>query len=348
MVDVQSIKCPNCGAAVHGTGAVTCPYCGSALEVAAKTAAEQIRAVRRAFGTAGVDIGVKPPFIFQHLPGVEITRETKDIPFQPKVIFSRLPGGEPKGALREEADAVVDVVRRTQDAVNREDMAAYMECISTTSVKFRRKAQEGANTQFVTTDMKRYTPAIEFRKLSPAEADIVVTVEVFIFLNSGGVNHMQVPFRWKLHKEKGRWVVYDSSIPGVGGASKLWILVISIILPVIIGILVAIISGVSQCGKDEEVTVAPSGEEVTVWKATSRKAPMPDTWFKARTNMRLYDSPREDAETEAILKAGAEFQVMSKYEDWYHVSTRDHTWGWVPAEVIKANLGKDYKLVDRR
>jgi DNA-directed RNA polymerase subunit RPC12/RpoP len=347
MVDVQSIKCPNCGAAVHGTGAVTCPYCGSALEVAGKTVKEQIRAVRRAFGTAGVDVGVEPPFIFQHLPGVEITRETKDIPFQPKVIFSRLPGGEPKGALREEADAIVNIVRGTQDAINREDMAAYMESISTVHAKFRRKAQEGAHTQFVTTDMKRFTPAIEFQKLSPAEADIIVTVEVFIFLNSGGVNHIQVPFRWKLHKERGRWVVYDSSIPGSGGVSKLWILIISIILPVVIGILVAIISAVSQCGSEETV-VTSSGDEVTVWKAESRKAPMPDTWFKARTNLRLYESPRDDAETEAILKAGAEFQVMGKWEDWYHVSTRDHTWGWVPADVMKVNLGKDYKLVNRR
>lgn len=346
MAKVESIKCPNCGGSVPGTGAVTCPYCGSALEVT-KTDREQIRAVRRAFGTAGIDVGVKPPFIFQHLPGVEITRQTKDIPFQPKVIFARLPGGEPKGTLHEEADAIVDVARRTQEAINREDMDAYMACISTADDKFRRKAQEGAHAQFVTTDMKRFTPAIDFRKLSAAEAEVIVTVEVFVFLNSGGVNHIQVPFRWKLRKEGGRWLVYASSFPGGGGVSGLKILIISIILPFVIGIIIAIVAAVSQCGNDGESAVS-SDEEVTVWKAESRKAPMPDTWFKARTKIILYESPADDSETEAVLKAGGEFQVMSKWEDWYHVSTRDHTWGWVRAEVIKANLGKDYALVDRR
>jgi hypothetical protein len=346
MTNVQSIKCPNCGGAVHGAGAVTCPYCGSALEVS-KTDREQIRAVKRAFGTAGIDVGVRPPFIFQHLPGVEITRETKDIPFEPKVIFARLPGGEPKGTLREEADAILDVVRRTQEAINREDMDAYMACISTADKKFRQKAQEGAHTQFVTTEMKRFTPAVDFRKLSPADAEAVVTVEVFVFLNSGGVNHMQVPFRWKLRKEGGRWLVYASGIAGGGGARGLKILIISIILPFVIGIIIAIVSAVSQCGNDDEPAVS-SDEEVTVWKAESRKEPMPDTWFKAKTNITLYESPGDDSETEAILKAGGEFQVMSKWEEWFHISTRNHTWGWVPADVMKVNLGKDYKLVNRR
>jgi hypothetical protein len=346
MTEVQSIKCPNCGGAVHGAGAVTCPYCGSALEVT-KTDREQLRAVKRAFGTAGIDVGVMPPFVFQHLPGVEITRETKDIPFEPKLIFSHLPGGEPKGTLREEADAVLDVVRRTQEAINREDMDAYMACISAADKKFRRKAHEGAHTQFVTTDMKRFTPAVDFRKLSPADVEAVVTVEVFVFLNSGGVNHMQVPFRWKLRKEGGRWLVYASGLAGAGGVSKLGILIISVVAPIVIGVIIAVVSAVSQCGDDNQ-PAEPSGDEVAVWKADSRKAPMPDTWFKAKTNITLYESPRDDSETEAVLKAGGEFQVMSAYDEWYHVSTRDHTWGWVRADVIKANLGKDYALVDRR
>jgi hypothetical protein len=345
MAEVKSITCPNCGAAIHGAGAVTCPYCGSALEV--KTDIQQKRAVKRAFGAVGVDMGVEPPFFFQNLPGVKITRETKDIPFKPVVVYSHLPGGEPKGTLRAEADAILDVVRQTQEAINLEDMAAYMACITETDKRFRAKAQQGANAQFVTTDMKRYTVAADFRKLTAAKAEVAVTVEVFIFFDSGKVNHLQVPFYWKLRKEKSRWVVYASGVGGVGGGSKVWILIIAIIAPIVIGIIAAIVAGISECRDDSEADVSGS-EEVGVWKAESRKKPMPDPWFRARTNITLYESPQDDSETEAVLKAGGEFQVMSKWENWYHISTRDHTWGWVPAHVIKANLGKDYALVDRR
>jgi accessory colonization factor AcfC len=346
MAEVKSIKCPNCGAAVHGAGAVTCPYCGSALEVT-PTDREQLRDAKRAFGAVGVDVGVEPPFIFQNLPGVEVTRETREIPFQPKVIFSRLAAGEPSGPLRAEADAVLDVVRRTQEAVNREDIAAYMTCITEADEKFRAKARQGAEAQFVTSDMKRFTVAADFRKLTTQQAEVLVTVEVFIFLNSGQVNHIQVPFYWKLRKEKSRWVVYASGVGGVGGRSKLRVLALAIGASIVIGIIGAIVAGVSECRNDSGAAVSES-EEVGVWKAESRKKPMPDTWFKARTNITLYESPQDDSETEAVLKAGGEFQVMSKWEDWYHVSTRDHTWGWVPAHVIKANLGKDYALVNRR
>jgi hypothetical protein len=346
MAEVKSIKCPNCGGAVHGAGAVTCPYCGSALEVTPADG-EQLRDARRAFGTVGVDVGVEPPFIFQNLPGVEVTRETKEVPFQPKVIFSRLAAGEPTGPLRAEADAILDVVRRTQEAINREDMAGYMSCITETDERFRAKARQGAEAQFVTSDMKRFTVAAEFRKLTAQQAEVMVTVEVFIFLNSGRVNHIQVPFYWKLRKEKGRWVVYASGVGGAGGSSKLWILIIAIVAPILIGIIAAVVAGISECRDDSEAAVSES-EEVGVWKAESRKAPMPDTWFKARTNITLYEMPQDGSETEAVLKAGGEFQVMSKWEGWYHISTRDHTWGWVRADVIKANLGKDYALVDRR
>ncbi len=346
MAEVKSIKCPNCGAAVHGAGAVTCPYCGSALEVTPADG-EQLRDARRAFGTVGVDMGVEPPFIFQNLPGVEVTRETREVPFQPKVIFSRLAAGEPAGPLRAEADAILDVVRRTQEAINREDMAGYMTCITEADQKFRAKARQGAEAQFVTSDMKRFTVAADFRKLTTERADVVVTVEVFIFLNSGRVNHVQVPFYWKLRKEKSRWVVYASGVSGVGSPGKLGIIIVAIIAPIVIGIIAAIVAGVSECRDDTQAGVS-GRDEGTVWKAESHKKPMPDTWFKARTNITLYESPQDDSETEAVLKAGGEFQVMSKWEDWYHVSTRDHTWGWVPARVIKANLGKDYALVDRR
>ncbi len=346
MAEVKSIKCPNCGGAVHGAGAVTCPYCGSALEVE-RADAEQLRDAKRAFGTVGLDVGVEPPFIFQNLPGVEITRATKDIPFEPKVIYSRLAAGEPTGPLRAEADAILDVVRRTQEAINREDMAAYMSCITEADDKFRAKARQGAEAQFVTTDMKRYTVAAEFRKLTAHQAEVVVTVEVFIFLNSGRVNHAQVPFYWKLRKEKGRWVVYASGVSGVGGPSKLWILIIAVVAPILIGIVAAVVAGISECRDDTQADFSEQ-EEVGVWKAESRKAPMPDTWFKARTKITLYESPGDDSETEAVLKAGGEFKVLGKWEDWYHISTRDNTWGWVPARVIKANLGKDYALVDRR
>ena len=345
MAEVQSIKCPNCGGSVHGAGAVTCPYCGSSLEVK-RADREQLRGAKRAFGTVGVDVGVKPPFIFQNLPGVEVTRATKELPFEPKVIFSRLAAGEPTGTLREEADAVLDVARRTQEAINREDMDAYMSCITAANEKFRAKARQGAEAQFVTTDMKRFTVAADFRKLTAAQAYVVVTVEVFIFFNSGKVNHLQVPFHWKLRKEDGRWLVYGSGVGGAGGRSKLWVLAISILAPIVIGIFIAVVGGILECRKDVQ-NEAPSRGEGDVWKAESRKAPMPDKWFKARSDITLYDSPQEDSEVEAVLKAGAEFKVMSANDEWFHIRTRDHTWGWVPEDVIKKHLGADFKDIPR-
>jgi hypothetical protein len=82
MAEVQSIRCPNCGGSVSGAGVVTCPYCGSPLEV--KTA----------------DGGANPPCFFENLPGVEIERDTVDIPFQPQVLFSHLEGGTSRDAPR--------------------------------------------------------------------------------------------------------------------------------------------------------------------------------------------------------------------------------------------------------
>jgi hypothetical protein len=347
MAEVQSIKCPNCGAAVHGAGAVTCPYCGSALEVKRADAA-QLAGVKRAFGTVGLDMGVKPPFFFQNLPGVEITRATKDIPFQPNVIYSRLAAGEPAGPLRTEADAVVDVVRRTQEAINREDMDAYMSCITDADAKFRAQARQSAQAQFVDTDMKRLTVAADFRKLTAERAEVVVTIEAFIFLNSGQVNRVQVPFGWKLRKEGGRWVVYDSAIVGAGrGPRGMWLALVAPAVALLVGLVAAVIAISSEC-REETEAAPPDDGEGDVWKAESRKKPMPDTWFEARTEITLYESPQDDSEVEGVLKAGGEFRVLSSYDEWFHISTRNNTWGWVRADVIKVNLGKDYALVDRR
>jgi DNA-directed RNA polymerase subunit RPC12/RpoP len=344
MAEVESIKCPNCGASVRGAGAVTCPYCGSSLEV--KSDLQQKREVKRALGAVGVDMGVEPPFFFQNLPGAEIKRETVDIPFKPVVVYSHLAGGEPTGTLRAEADAILEVMRQTQEAVNREDMAAYMACITETHKKFRAQAQQGANAQFVTTDMKRYTVAADFRKLTADKAEVVVTVEVFIFFDSGKVNHLQVPFYWKMRKERGRWIVYGSGVSGAGGGSKLWILVVSILLPIVIGIIAAIIGGVSECRDDSETYVPDEGEG-DVWKAESRKKPMPDKWFRARGDLTLYDSPTDDPDVEAVLKAGGEFKLLGYYDGWFHVSTRNNTWGWVPEDVMKKHLGSEFNDIPR-
>ncbi|MGD8720049.1 MAG: hypothetical protein PVH29_14670 [Candidatus Zixiibacteriota bacterium] len=343
MAEVKSIKCPNCGGAVQGTGAVTCPYCGSSLEVTAADK-EQLRAVRREFGTAGVDAGVKPPFFFKNLPGVEITRETKEIPFQPTFVYSGL-GGEPAGLLRSEADAIVDVVRRTQESINHEDLPSYMTCITKKDQRFRAKAQKGAEAQFIKSDMKRFTVAVDFKKLTAEQASVVVSIEAFIFLNSGQVNHLTVPFGWKLRKEEGRWVVFASGIGGTASGIK-WGSCVIPIIGAAIGLVVAIVSVVSECREQTETAAVPE-DEVVVWKAESRRKPMPETWFKAKTDLTLYDTPRDESEIEAILPAGGEFQVMSESLGWYHLNTRDHTWGWVPEKELKRQLGKDFALVER-
>jgi len=345
MAEVQSIKCPNCGGSVPGEGAVTCPYCGSSLEVK-RVDAEQKRAAKRAFGTIGVDANVNPPYIFQNLPGLEITRQTKDIPFQPTVIFSRLPAGEPTGTLREEADAVLDVARRTQDAINREDMDAYMTCVTEADPKFREKARQGAHDQFVTTDMKRYTVAAEFRELTPEKATVTLTLEVFVFFNSGEVNHLQVPMHWRLRKEGGRWVVYGSGIPGAGGGrSILWVSLIIPAIGLIIGLIAAVVGVTTECRNDDGDVVVP--DQGDVWKAESRKRPMPDKWFRARSDITLYESPTDDPDVEAVLKAGGEFKLLGYYDGWFHISTKNNTWGWVKEDVIKRNLGAEFKDIPR-
>jgi ketosteroid isomerase-like protein len=197
MAEAQSIRCPNCGGSVSGAGIVTCPYCGSPLEVKAAGAG-----------------GAKPACIFENLPGVEIKRDTKDIPFGPQVLFSQLEGGEPAGPLRGEADAIVAVARRTQDAINREDLDSYMSCFTTEDPQFRAKAQAAAHAQFITTDMKRYTVSVDFRKLTAQQAEAIVTIEAFIWIDPGPVNHMQVSFDWSLRKEADQWVIYASGMAG--------------------------------------------------------------------------------------------------------------------------------------
>lgn len=151
---------------------------------------------------------------FKNLPGVEIKRDTKDIPFQPAVLFSQLEGGEPTGTLRGEVDAIVAVARRSQEAINGEDLDSYMSCITTADPQFRAKAQAAANAQFISTDMKRYTVSVDFRKLTEQQAEVIVTIEALIWLDAGQVNPMQVSFDWSMQKEAGQWVVYASALGG--------------------------------------------------------------------------------------------------------------------------------------
>ncbi len=347
MAKVESLKCPNCGAAVEGTGAVTCPYCGSALRVADVDKAH-LKRIKKDFGTAGRALHAGETAYFEGLPGVAITVETKDVPFQPTVSYDKLAGGAPTGARRLDAEAILKIAETTQRAVNREDLELYMSTVDATNTTFAGMARRGATQQFITSDMKRFTLGVDFLALKPASATVDVTIDAIIFLNSGQTNHVQATFTYQLKKVGGEWKVTASAIKGkklsVPAGAKVGIIVA--LGGLLVGIVAACVSLIATCAPEKDVTettrnVPTEASDVPAPTEHSRGA-RPDTkgFYTAKTGIPLYRLPATTSDVTGIITPGAKFRILRRQRDWVRVEGESGAKGWVPGAIIDANLAK--------
>ena len=349
MPTVESLKCPNCGAAVHGAGAVTCPYCGSALAVSVPDRAH-LKRLRKSFGTRGRTIPPGRKVHFKDLPGLDVNTRTTDIPFQPRVTYDKLPGGKPGPALQSEAQDILAVVEKTQRAVNEENLELYMTTVHPENKVFYESARRGATDQFITSDMKRYTLTVDFTSLTAEDAAAAVTIEAFIFFPSGQVNRVEPTFAYTLKKYSGKWKISASYVKGakLGLRKSFWLILLLPFGGLIVGLVVAVVAVFQACLPErEEITTTvtvETPEYVTVPREEDKVVRDGKGYYAATTGIPLFKQPDMNAGFTSVITPGTKFKVTRQRGDWYMITSEDGARGWVPEAIIEANLGEDFKL----
>jgi hypothetical protein len=352
MPAVESLKCPNCGASVRGSGRITCPFCGSTLDVASPDK-RRLKKITVNFGTAGTTLAPGARIRFKNLPDLEVTPDTKAVPFEPQISYAKLPGGEPGPALQAEAQEILRVVETTQIAVNREDLDLYLSTLHPQYPAFYEKARRGAEAQFVSGDMKRYTLSVEFTALTREDAAANVAIEAFIFFPSGHVNRVEALFAYKLKKYEGAWKIYKSTPGSRQAAARGALLVVAIVAgAVLVGLTGAVAAVFHSCGSAVEVTTTP--KPITVEKPEDAPAPAPGVttepgpdaagYYVAATGIPLFRNPGMNEDIASVIMPGTKFKVLERRGDWFRVQSEDGARGWVPEAIINANLGENFKL----
>lgn len=351
MPAVESLKCPNCGASVRGSGRITCPFCGSTLDVSGPDK-NQLKKITVGFGTSGTTLAPGASIRFKNLPDFEVTRDTKAVPFEPQISYAKLPGGEPGPALQAEAQEVIRVVETTQTAVNREDLELYLSTIHPGYPAFYEKARRGAEAQFISGDMKRYTLSVEFTRLNREDAAANVTIEAFVFFPSGYVTRVEATFAYKLKKYEGAWKIYQSTPASRQVAARAALIIIAVAAGgVILGLTAAVAAVFHSCGSTVEVTTTTT--PITVETSEGAPAPTPGVkteqepdaagYYVAATGIPLFRNPAMNEDIATVIMPGTKFKVLEQRRDWFRVQSEDGARGWVPEAIIEANLGEDFK-----
>ncbi|MCP4229309.1 MAG: zinc ribbon domain-containing protein [bacterium] len=215
MAQVQSLKCPNCGANITGQGSMKCPYCNSQLHISGDGLTQPTQVVM----VDGTSTHEGTTAYFKNLPGVPVTIRTENVPFQPLVVYDRLPGGRVDPMLESEARAIANMIQTMQRAMNQEDLSLYETVVSHANPTFFEQARKGAEQTFVLNDAKRYTTKISFTSLSRDAAVADVSNETVSFPVGGAVQNVEMTFRYSMKKEHGTWKIVVSSLIGAGGAT---------------------------------------------------------------------------------------------------------------------------------
>lgn len=352
MPAVESLKCPNCGASVRGSGRITCPFCGSTLDVRSSDR-KRLKNIAAAFGTSGTTLARGRKLRFKNFPDLDVTAQTKAVPFEPRISYAGLPGGEPGPALQAEGQEIVRVVETTQIAVNREDLELYLSTIHPGYPAFYEKARRGAEAQFISGDMKRSTVSIEFTALSHDEAAANVAIEAFVFLPSGYVNHVDAIFAYKLKKYEGEWKIYKSAPKSRRLAAPAALVVVAIVAgALVVGLTGAVAAIFHSCGTTIEKTTTV--KTIPVEQPDDRGAPAPEPptgqgpdaagYYVASTGIPLFRNPAMNEDIASVLMPGTKFKVLEQRGEWFRVRSEDGARGWVPEAIIDANLGEDFKL----
>jgi hypothetical protein len=344
MAKVEALKCPNCGAAVAGTGQVVCIYCGSPLSVSDADKA-RLTQLKTHFGTPGRAVDKPQAAHFTRLPDQVITPQTREIPFRPEVSYEKLRGGKLDPNYAGDAQAIVDVCRAVHEATNREDLESYATTLDPAAAGFAAKARKAATTQFTSNDMKRYTARVAFTKLSHERAGADVTIEALIFFPAGFVNHLEVTFGYKFRKTPQGWRVYGSAVkrsPGLACGSSLAL--IGPAVGLIIGIIAAIVAVTKSC----QDHAAREERAATITQPATPPPPQPPSsnpdargYYAAKTGIPLYATPDISGRLTGVVLPESKFKVTAKTGDWYRIQQENGAVGWVPKEILVQSTGGD-------
>jgi|GEM_PF-1103082 len=346
MPKIESLKCPNCGAAVQGSGLLVCPYCGSQLRVEGEGRAKAPFAPE----VARLDKEVH----FRALPSLTVTVDTTDIPFQPEISYVNLPGARLDPSLRSDADRILSLVETCQRAINTEDLDLYMSTIAKESSKFYDIARDGAEAQFVNSDMKRFTTKVDFLSLTKDAADVAVSFEAFIFPSQKSdkpnvivvnvTQHMEVTFDWRLKKIAGRWRVVGAGLKRkkVVLSGVQWVFLILTVGGPAVGILVglgvacwAIFGGMFMAAY-EGVTGITTDEPTTIEVPVTEEGLLEDRRFVADEPIKTYEDRDTGSSPEYMITPGTEFEVKKDKEGWAWIWVDgEGAVGWVPSVEIR-------------
>ncbi|MCP4229823.1 MAG: SH3 domain-containing protein [bacterium] len=344
MADVKSLKCPNCGGNVHGEGEVKCEYCGSMLSISKQTDA---RAAQPQY-IVTFSQSERTYAFFNDLPGKLISITTTDIPFEPNVIYTNLPGGQLDPNLESDADEILALFKTVQDALNAEDLDGYLSTFSPAKPEYIAEVKEIVQQQFAYSDLKRYTVTVDFTALSPDRAEVVVTNESLTFPVAGPFERLDVQFSYQLEKYRGSWKIAGSTlVKKAAKESKLgktiYKLIIALIIVIVLSVLVTVCLSVggSFCGVFGSIAPAlfgvEDGEDISFKELTS--SPENDEAI-GRTvqvdddRLTLFAEPTTSSERLDYVSSGILVVVVESREDyWLHVQLDGGDEGWTPAKV---------------
>lgn len=201
MPEVETLRCPNCGAMLKDKRVQKCDFCGAVLLYPQTEERLLPEEKKRPDGSVS----------FLHLADVPINIKTTDIPFKPRIKYHKLPGGEPGPALKEDADRICALFEKLQQAVNRKDLETYMSFVSEQNREYYNGLREFLIKQFQVSDLKRLTLSLAFISLSASSAVVDITYEGILFRPNGSHSGFWGTVRVILGKINDEWKVISSA-----------------------------------------------------------------------------------------------------------------------------------------
>jgi len=348
MSDVDILRCPCCGAVIKDKNAGKCEYCGAVWVHHERG--------QKLYGDEAEKLHEGEVYYFNRLPGVAITTKTRDVPFQPEILFNKLPGGVLDPTLKNDADAICSAVEKMQRGCNREDIDLYMSVVSQDNQEFYQKVKKGAIDQFITSDMKRYAVSIDFLSLSGDSALVDNTIEMIIFRSKDTTTQLEVTFRNTFNKQSGEWKIVNSEFRpptinigslGLGKIPKwTWIIPLIGLMIGVIAAIIAIIASISPMFSDKLDKIFEQNSN----RNTYQENPMPSNqqnyqqsppnqtkgnWIVSKNALVIYLKPDLNLQPSYIIMPEAKYQILKKSGDWTHIRTEDGRTGWTLTTLIE-------------
>jgi hypothetical protein len=347
MSDIDILRCPSCGAVLKDKNSDKCEYCGAIWE---HHDASQ-------YGQEAEKLHAGEVYYFKRLPGVAITTKTKDIPFQPQMLFKQLPGGELPPSLKNDADIICSAAEKMQRGCNKEDVDLYMSVISPDTQEFYQKVKKGAVDQFITSDMKRYTVSVDFLNLTTDSALVDITIEAIIFRSTDTTTQLEVTFRDTFSKINGEWKVVNAEFRpmfiSAGGAGfgkipkTVWVIpLIAIIIGVLaalIGVIVSVAPGVfevfNQSSQQDKKNIHQESlvpyNQLPYQQNNPNQPNLAGNWQVSKNPLVIYSQPDPNLQPTYIIMPEVKYQVLQNSGLWSQVRTEDGRTGWTLTAMIE-------------